>query len=266
MAKQKGFIKLRGSLGGLTFYKTNGTDLIRTTGGVDKERIVKDPAFKRTRENMMEFGGAATVGKSLRQGYSTIIRTMSDATIIGRLTGIMKRINSVGAGIRGRREFSILTNKVLLEGFEFNENAPLDAVFYAPNTAPTLDANRSIATWVLPDFNTDVYIQAPEGATHFKLVLATTVLSDFSFVAALGKYEAVAPTENETNGIAYSTEIPIGGMVGSITTLTVDLGFTSVLPATVAVVNAIGILFYQEINGAFYELASDNAMQISSIG
>jgi len=31
MAKRKGFIRLKGSLEGLTFYKNNGGDLIRTT-------------------------------------------------------------------------------------------------------------------------------------------------------------------------------------------------------------------------------------------
>ena len=35
MAKQKGFIKVKGSLGGLTFYEANRQELIRTTGGVD---------------------------------------------------------------------------------------------------------------------------------------------------------------------------------------------------------------------------------------
>ena len=31
MAKQKGFIKLKGSLGGLTFYQADGQDVVRTT-------------------------------------------------------------------------------------------------------------------------------------------------------------------------------------------------------------------------------------------
>ncbi|WCO03168.1 hypothetical protein [Psychroserpens ponticola] len=266
MAKQKGFIRLKGSLGGLTFYKNNGNDLIRTTGGVDKNRIKNDPAFKRTRENMSEFGASATVGKALRMGFANIIKTMSDNSIVGRITGLMKKINSVGTGIRGQRAFEIMPNKILLEGFEFNKTMPLDAIFYAPNTAPTLDANRSVATWVVPDFNASNYINAPEGATHFKLVLVSTVLSDYAFNTPLGKYEATNADENETNGIAFSAELPLDGMVGADTTLTVDLGFAAALPATVAVINAVGIIFYQDINSLFYELASDNAMKIESIG
>ncbi|MFT7613569.1 MAG: hypothetical protein ACI9J3_002544 [Parvicellaceae bacterium] len=73
MAKQKGFIKLKGSLGGLTFYGKNGEELVRTTGGVEKSRIMKDPAFKRTRENMAEFGVSATIGKALRLGLANVL-------------------------------------------------------------------------------------------------------------------------------------------------------------------------------------------------
>ncbi len=266
MAKQKGFIKLKGSLGGLTFYNNNGKDLIRTTGGVDKNRIKNDPAFKRTRENMSEFGASARIGKSLRMGFSNIIKSMSDTSIVGRITGLMKKINSVGSGLRGQRAFEMLPNKALLEGFEFNKTSPLDAIFYAPNTAPTLDANRSVASWVVPDFNVSNYMNAPEGATHFKFVMVSTVLSDYSFNTPLGKYEATDELENETNGIAYSNEIPISGMVGADTSLSVDLGFAAALPATVAVINAVGVIFYQQINSLLYELASYNAMKIASIG
>ncbi|WP_299671795.1 hypothetical protein [uncultured Polaribacter sp.] len=266
MAKQKGFIKLKGSLGGLTFYQSDGKDIVRTTGGVDKSRIEKDAAFKRTRENMKEFGASATVGKALRQGFASIIKKAKDTTIVGRITGIMKRINTLGTGVRGERAFEILTNKIILEGFEFNKTLPLESVFYAPFSAPILDANRSVATWVVPDFNASDYLNLPEGATHFKLVLATTVLSNYVYNTSIKKYEPTNVAENETNGFTYSAEIPITGEVGSDTTLIVDLGFAAALPATVGVVSAIGIVFYQEINGLFYELSSGNAIKIITIG
>lgn len=266
MAKQKGIIKIKGSMGGLTFYEKDGKSFVKMSGGVDKQKIMTDPAFKRTRENMSEFGGAAKVGKSLRMGYISIINNMRGGYLASRLTGVMKRINTVGTGIRGQRSFEILPNKVLLEGFEFNTNSPLDAVFFAPFTLPTLDANRSVVSWSVPDFDTDSFIKSPEGASHFKLVLAVTVLSNYSYDTGLKSYEPVNPIENETNGIAFSTAIPLGGMVNAQTDLSVDLGFSALLPPTVAVVIAVGIIFYQEINSQLYELASDNAMRIIAIG
>ena len=51
MAKQKGIIKLKGSLGGLTFYERNRKELVRTTGGPTKERIENDPKFHISRNS-----------------------------------------------------------------------------------------------------------------------------------------------------------------------------------------------------------------------
>ena len=265
MAKQKGIIRIKGSMGGLTFYEKDGKALVKMTGGVDKQKIMTDPAFKRTRENMSEFGGAAKVGKSLRMGFASIINNMRGGYLASRLTGIMKRINTVGSGVRGQRNFEILPNKTLLENFEFNTNSPLDAVFYPPFDAPTLDANRSVITLNIPDFNIDSFIKHPEGTSHFKIVLACTVLSNFEYDTELKSYEPVHPVENETNGITISNAYPIGGMVGSSIDLSVDLGFSALLPATVAVVSAVGIIFYQEINSQLYELASYNAMRVISV-
>ncbi|WP_411768233.1 hypothetical protein [Winogradskyella sp. A3E31] len=266
MAKNRSYIDLEGTLGGLTFYRSGGQSIVKTKSAINKDRILKEANFKRTRENMSEFGGSAKVGKSLRHGFASIVSIMSDRTVTGRLTAVMKRINANGAGVRGKREFSILPNKGFLEGFEFNKGLSLETVFYAPYSVPSLDANRSIATWTIPDFNTSDYLHPPEGASHFRLVLACSVLSDFSYDNALKSYEPVEPNENEVSAISFSSEIPLGGLVGSDTTLVADLGFTAALPATVGVVVALGIIFYQDINGSFYELASDNAMSIALVG
>lgn len=266
MAKQKGYIDLEGTLGGLTFYKSGGQSIVKTKSAINKDRILKDPSFKRTRENMSEFGGSARVGKALRHGYAAIMPIMGDRIIVARLMALMKTINANGSGARGKREFDILANKEVLEGFEFNKTLPLETIFFAPFNAPTLDANRSVCTWVIPDFNTQDYIHAPEGATHFKLVLGSTVLSNYTFNNGSKEYQPTNPNENETNSIVYSAEIPLTGLVGSDTTLTTDLGFAALLPATVAVIVATGIIFYQDINGVLYELASDNAMTIQLVG
>ncbi len=50
MARQKGIIKLKGTIGDISFYKTTDGHLAREKGGVEKDRIMNDPAFQRTRE------------------------------------------------------------------------------------------------------------------------------------------------------------------------------------------------------------------------
>jgi hypothetical protein len=266
MAKQKGILKIKGSLGGLTFYEKNGENIVRITGGVDKERIKNDPAYKRTRENMSEFGASAKVGKALRMGLANVIKLMGESSLVGRITGLMKRINSLGSGNRGQRSFEILTNKEVLIGFNLKKSLSLGSIFYAPFDAPVLNANRTESTWTIPDFNTDNFITTPEGASHFKLVLIASVLSNYTFQAAENGFTPVHPVENEKNALAMTPEIKLGGMVGASTVLVADLGFADTLPATAAVLSSIGIIFYQEINGQFYELSSNNVMRIEGVG
>ena len=72
MSKQKGLIKLEGNIGGISFYSSDGEHLARMANGPSKERISKDPAFKRTRENNMEFGASAKVSKAFRLALATV--------------------------------------------------------------------------------------------------------------------------------------------------------------------------------------------------
>ena len=51
MSRQKGIIKLSGSMDGLTFYSAYGKDLVRKSAGPSKEQIMTGDNFARTREN-----------------------------------------------------------------------------------------------------------------------------------------------------------------------------------------------------------------------
>ena len=266
MAIQNSFVKIKGSIGGLTFYESDGKSLIRTEGGVDKNRIMNDPNYRRTRENMQEFGAAAAMGKSFRIGFAGIGREVTGKGLAGRVTGIMKRLNRAGEGIRGERSFTVLPNKQMLEGFQFQPDLPFRSVLYAPLEAPEIDANRSVVTWTVPDFNTENYIQVPNGATHARLVLHVAVLSDYVFDEDLQSYRFVNPEENERQAAAYGAEFALKGMVGGDTVLTADLGLGAELPETSGVLIGTGILFYQRINGLYYALTNNSTFQIAKVG
>ena len=266
MAKYNGLIKLKGSIGGMSFYDMEGKSFVRLSGGVDKEKIMSDPAFKRTRENMSEFGGSAVIGKAYRNSFAEVISVMGETYITGRVTGIMNKIIKQGTGVRGERNFEVLPNKAFIEGFDFNRKSPFGAVFYAPYDVINFNADRDIVSWNIPEFETDSFINAPEGSTHFRLLLATGVLSNFIYNSSSKAYEASNPAENDLRGIDFSSEIPLGGSSGGVINLTTDLGVGAAMPASVAVIAAIGIIFYQEINSQLYELASSNAMRVDAVG
>ncbi|MGO3183607.1 MAG: hypothetical protein ACTIJ9_12330 [Aequorivita sp.] len=266
MARNKSFVKLEGTLDDLTFYQKDGENLVKKKSSVSKNRIMNDSAYRRTRENMREFGGAARVGKSFRSAFAGIIKTMGDTYVGSRINGIMKRINNFGVGIRGQREFELVTYGEMLRNFEFNEVLPLNSQFFAPFSSPSINASRDQVVWTIPDFSTDSFVRSPEGATHFRLVLAAGYVSDFTFSMALNSYVPVDEDVNGLGGVMYSGDIPLNGMVGAVTTLTLDLNSFGVIPATSALFVGIGIIFYQETNGDLYELAQGNAMKVASVG
>lgn len=266
MARNKSFIKLEGTIDGMTFYMQDGENIVKSQTSLSKSKIMTDSAFKRTRENMREFGGASRVGKTFREAFSGIVKTMADSYMGARLNRLMKRINRNGTGLRGEREFDVVTNGELVKGFEFNITSPLDAQFTAPSAPPTVSVTRDLATWDVPDFSIDSYITIPEGATHFRLVLAAGYVSNYFYNATMESYVPDDDSVNGRGGVSYSADIPLSGMVGSNTTLVVDLSTLGAIPATSAFFVATGIIFYQEVNGDMYELAQGNAMKVATVG
>lgn len=264
MAKQKGIIRLKGSIGGVTFYRSAGDDLARERTSLDKSKIETDPAFERTRENMGEFGASASVGKALRLGLAGIGRSFNDRYYISRLVKIMKEINARGPGLRGQRAFEIVANSDLLVGFELNSSAVLASIFNAPYTIVS-NVQRNEATLTVPDFNTSVYITAPEGATHFRIVCAIAALSDYTYNTSTGVYEPTDPDENSLGDVIASIETPLGGNSGGIITLTPQLPGGPTLAATVGLIACIGIEFLQQVNAQYYLLGAGNGMRLVQV-
>ena len=132
MARQKGIIKLKGTIGDITFYKTQDGHLAREKGGIDASRIASDPAFQRTRENGSEFGRAGKAGKLLRTAVRILLLNSADGRMVSRLTKAM--INVLQAdmtSIRGLR--NVIDGEVdLLLGFEFNIRGKLGTTLFAP--------------------------------------------------------------------------------------------------------------------------------------
>lgn len=264
MAKQKGIFKIQGTVGGVTFFNSDGENHAKLKSEISKERIMADAAFKLTRENMAEFGGAATAGKSFRMAFISLIRFMGGPRITGRVVKLMREIIGNGPGLRGRRSLLVTANASVIQGFEFAPDKNLGMIFNAPYTLAA-NAARTQVTLTVPDFSTDNFIDPPVGATHFRIVNAIGVLSDFAYNIAQKEYRPAASSLNEKYGVAYSGYIPIGGDVGASTVLVANLPAGLTMTATVGLLSAIGIEFYQEVNGAFNLMSAGNAMRIDNV-
>lgn len=236
MAKQKGIIKLDGTIGGITFYKsTQDGYLAREKGGVSGDRIANDPNFQRTRENGDEFGRAGKAGKLLRNSIRAMLQNASDSRMVSRLTQKMVEVIQEDAtNPRGQRNV-IDGEAELLAGFEFNITGKLGTTLYAPYTS-TIDRVAGTLAVSIPAFVPLNMIAAPGGSTHFKIVSAGTEVN----------------FENETFVVATSETAVLPW--DTTATAVINLSNAVTANSTHPLFLALGIEFYQEVNGQMYPL------------
>jgi hypothetical protein len=236
MARQNGILKLKGTIGGMTFYKTSlDGHLVREKGGVSGDRIANDPAFIRTRENGEEFGAAGLAGKLLRDALRALMQSASDSRVTSRVTKTMMDILKLDtASARGKRTpFSGLATaqgKAILKGFNFNLKAILGSILYKPYTVNTATGEIGIPNLVpIND------IAAPAKATHCTIKGA---YANIDFATGIFDIQ-FSPAAN----------LPIDGTSSNI----------SLVPAAVPVGTGLQfylleIEFFQEVNGQQYSL------------
>lgn len=266
MARQTGLLKYKGTMGGVRHFKIKGLagDFAGLAGGPSGDQIKNDSAFIRTRENMNEFGGSASAGKSVRVALSQIIKQFSDSRLTGRLTAIMKKINLEDQSeARGRRAIEISTQRQYLEGLEFDENTSFFGLFNAPFTLSNT-VSRDSATFTIPDFNPANLVNAPAGATHFRLLNAIAVISDWVYNATTKNYEPTDPTISELSDVQYSGYLDLNALPG-LTTITTTLPGAPAMTASVSVLNCIGIEFYQQVGANYYLFATGNALTVEQV-
>ncbi len=169
-------MKFKGRIGDLSFYKSPDGYLAREKGGVDGERILTDPVFQRTRENGYEFGRAGVGAKLLRNSIRSLVKNASDRLVVGRLNKEMVRVVKADT-INGRGERTISDGDItLLEGFNFNDNAKLGSIFFAPYTK-SINRVTGVMDVSIDPFVSEDMISYPFGATHYQIVAAASELN-----------------------------------------------------------------------------------------
>lgn len=247
MARQTGIIRLKGTIGGITFYKTTDGHLVREKGGVDKNRINNDPAFQRTRENGAEFGRAGAGGKLVRKAIRLLLQNAKDKRVTSRLTQSLVRVIKTDAtNERGLRTIPD-GDMSLINGFEFNLNGKLGTVMFAP-FSPTLDRVAGTLDVEIPVFTPNASIDAPAGTTHFKIVsgLAELDFENNEFVSD-SQETAIMPWDAQATAL-----------INLISTVTAN--------STLPLLQVLGVNFYQEVNGDMYPLKNGAYNALSVIG
>ena len=266
MARQKGHIKYVGTLGEVRHFKIKGNEgyFAGLKGGPTAEQVKTAPGFIRTRENMSEFAACANAGKSVRIGLSALMKQMTDSQFTGRLTAIMKKINiEDGSEARGQRAILVSLQPQYLKGLDFNRNISFNGIFSAPFTLAA-SVNRNETTLNIPAFNPLNYLNIPSGATHFRIINALSIISDFVYNSATGAYEPAEALLNEVADIAYSAYIPVD-IVTALIEVVATLPGAPTLTSSTSALASIGIEFYQKVGVNYYLFNAGNAMKIQEV-
>lgn len=248
MPRQRGVIKIEGTIDDLTFFKSKDGYMVKGKTVISKDRIATDGAFQRTRENASEFGKAGKGGKLMRNAFRNLIQDAKDHRVTSRLTKEMvKVIKADATSTRGQRNI-VDGEAELLEGFDFNSNASLANTLYVPYTA-TINRVTGVLSIALDAYVASRDIAAPDGTTHFKLVSAGTEI-DF---------------ENETfnTDTNASAVLPLNDAAVAALTLSHNVTANSTHPLFLV----LGIQFYQQVNGVDYPLKNGafNALKLVKV-
>ncbi len=245
MAKYKSLFDVQGTLGEVTFYRGEDGQYVRRKGGVSKNRILNDPNFARTRENLTEFGGVATSGKIIRRAINSLLIDAKDSRVTSRLTKVLSQVkNEDLTSARGLRNVAegLLSplGRAWLKGFNFNKKSGLDSVLMAEHTLDTATGEVEIA-----DLVPNRQMGLPEGATHVTLSAAFLNLN--------------VATEEKDLQLSNTVNLPINGIATTVT-------LTPAAPAigTGQSFYFLKVAFFQDINGIQYPLknGSFNALQL----
>lgn len=247
MGQQTGILGLRGTVGGLVFAKDGS---VRQKPASNKAAFASKGSMSRTRENASEFGAAGSAGKTLREALRSAVQGAKDKFMVGRLTKLMREIIALDTtSVRGSRVVKKANAILRLPSFNFNGGASLSSTFFAPYTVGLAGA---VATITIPDFAPLLDVTIPQGATHVEIVAAAA-----SIDWATGVYSTatlVGPAPIEFGSVAEEQEL------------------TLTLPAAPAAgdttVVAMGVNFYQEVNGQMYPLNNNasNPLAIVYVG
>lgn len=248
MPKVKSLFNVEGTIGEVTFYKDQDGYRIRGKSGVSKERILNDPNFARTRENLSEFSNSAKGGKQLRKAISGLMLNAKDRRVTARVTKVMSQVKNSdltsAAGLRNvATGIQTAVGKSWLKGFNFNVDAPLDAVLKTYWNLDTVTGEITMASLIPSE-----QISIPEGATHVTLSAAFLNL-DFA-------------TEAVDLQLTNEVNLPINGTATPVT-----LTPTAAAVGTGQSFYFLKIAFFREINGIQSPLKNGgfNALQLLEV-
>jgi hypothetical protein len=263
MAYQTGVIEYKGSFKSIRHWKNRKDPKIYAgeKGGANRDLIMNNPAFARTRENMNEFGGCGVAVKAIRRGLIQLLPEHTDTHFTARLMKIIKMINLKDAeGDKGVRAIKISLNKTMLKSLDLHEKRKIDFELKSCIRKSHSDS-RTEATITVNGLNPSPHL-VHGNAQYYRVINHLSIVSDYVYVAEDKKYRPLS-TLDATAAYVYSDYIPVN------TPLSVELKAAfkngTVLTDSDTVLQCVGIEFYNRAGTDGYVFYSTGTMLLCDV-
>lgn len=167
MAKQSGSVPIEGAIGDLVYYKTKYGNLVRRKGNLNRERVMSEAAFEKSRAAGSEFGRAGSASALLRNAIKAHCPFASDGETHARLSKLMGQIiREDKAHPAGERQ--VMSEHIApLKSFEWIKDHALARSFWAQVGGSMTPEGKLTIT--LPGFQPRRDLGWPVNATHARL-------------------------------------------------------------------------------------------------
>jgi hypothetical protein len=262
MAKQTNIFTLKGNLGGVSFYKSKGVDLVRKASGPTKSAIMNHPRFERTRQNLSEFTGIARASASFASALSPV-KKIAGGEFRTKLSRSLRTILKLSAEPRGRRPVMISQHREVLRNMDVGPET-LSSLL-AVNVHASHNEARNSGIIATLNFTPADKITLPPKATHFRLVHCLAVVSDTAFNSTTSQYDITDSLVHGLSDVKYSDYFDARSTADLQIVLDAALTGAPVLPDDVTVVQCVGIVFTELSGTTHYQLHSPTAMKIVDV-
>jgi hypothetical protein len=242
MAYQTGNIKYKGSFKSIRQWRIKGDPKTYAgeKGGANRDQIMHNAAFARTRENMCEFKGCGRIVKEIRVGLLQLIPEHTDTHFIGRLVALVKMINvRDGEGLRGKRGVFFSSNRPMLKMLTFHDRKKIDFLLRkCIRTSHPESRNEATITvkGLIPDSRF-----VPSTAQYYRVVNHINIISDYAYDETMKRYEPLSKL-NEKSAFAYSDYTVVNTPLNGSLTAAFPVGI--VLSESDTVMQCVGIEYY----------------------
>ncbi len=241
MAKQSGSIPIEGAIGDLVYYKTKYGNLVRRKGNLNRERVMNEAAFERSRAAGSEFGRAGSASGLIRNAVKAYCPYAGDGETHARLSKVMGEIIREDKTHPAGERQVMPENIAPLKRFEWIRDRPLARSFWAQVGGSTTP--EGLLTISMPGLQPKRDLGWPANATHAQISIVGMSL-DFPNKIA----------EQDGAQSALLLKSPVG----------IDLKLECRIPIVEGRVMmvGIGVQFFAEANGSVEALAEGAAFGI----